>query len=406
MAKSIAVRTVASLITLVLILSVGRAATGRYAEQVKQIMNAAEAERKRLGLSNEQASDQYPTPYMQLERVTATAGSTIDIVVKGNFQQGTKFLLDNDHDRVQLVSESLQGVSAPPAQAAGTQAAGAQSVGAQSGGGKAEAQAASIEAEFKKITARMENPNLSMDERMQLATRAAQLAQGMMPAAQPMSAAAMRPPAEQAGGVYRMKLQIPKDALPGELDLVAFAPVSGRSRRATVLLIGGKYQLDATATSPPDSSLNVKDWRVKFTMQIAEAAQSGKVEFFHGNDARPFRVRNLEFSFPRDPQGEWRANLQLTQEDVDKLESADAEKGKLEASLDDPKLAASEREKIQARLARLAQQQEEREKAAERDPECGSTTFRVAQGTVEGVLECPTNARTLNLKGALKPAGQ
>ncbi len=401
MAKRIAVRTVAPLIALVLVLSVGRAATGRYAEQSKQIMNAAEAERKRLGLSNEQASDKYPTPYMQLERVTATAGSTIDIVVKGNFQQGTKFLLDNDHDRVQLISESLQSASAPPAQTAGAQAAGA-----QSGGGKAEAQAANIEAEVKKIAARMENPNLSMDERMQLATRAAQLAQGMMPAAQPMSAAAMQPAAEQAGGVYRMKLQVPKDALPGELDLVAFAPVSGRSRRATILLIGGKYQLDATATSPPDSSLNVKDWHVKFTMQIAEAAQNGKVEFFHGNDARPFRVRNLEFSFPRDPQGEWRANLQLTQEDVDKLESADAEKGKLEASLDDPKLAASEREKIQARLARLAQQQEEREKAAERDPECGSTTFRVAQGTVEGVLECPTNARTLNLKGALKPAGQ
>jgi len=78
---------------------VARSATNRYKERLQAIEATAQSERKRLGLTDKPKDlvAKYPTPEIQLCRlVTVLPGSTAEVVIKGKFAPGTKFLFEND----------------------------------------------------------------------------------------------------------------------------------------------------------------------------------------------------------------------------------------------------------------------------------------------------------------------
>ncbi len=79
--------------------------TGWYEERLRAIRTEFEAERQRLGLDRAAYGVKYPTPEIKLcSCARVVPGATADVVVKGKFALGTRFLLDNEN--VEVVQET------------------------------------------------------------------------------------------------------------------------------------------------------------------------------------------------------------------------------------------------------------------------------------------------------------
>jgi len=83
------------------------ASRGRYEEQRKAILEQCATEQKRLGLTDRKSVfAKYPTPEITLCRIVRVLpGGTAEVVTKGRFARGTKFLFDNDD--VEVVKEAV-----------------------------------------------------------------------------------------------------------------------------------------------------------------------------------------------------------------------------------------------------------------------------------------------------------
>jgi hypothetical protein len=89
-------------------LAMGRAGLLRFQEKERAIRAECQAELKKLGLSRDAAKAKYPTPSIGL--VTSGCllpGGTTEVVVKGKFAPGTKFVFQNDN--IEVIKESLVG---------------------------------------------------------------------------------------------------------------------------------------------------------------------------------------------------------------------------------------------------------------------------------------------------------
>lgn len=105
-------RMAGSVVVVLLLFGLGRAATSRYDEQVKAFLAACQAEQQRLGLAGyanrKQLFAKFPSPEVALCRpVRIGPGETGEVVMKGKFAAGTKFLLDGE--TVEVVRESVVG---------------------------------------------------------------------------------------------------------------------------------------------------------------------------------------------------------------------------------------------------------------------------------------------------------
>ncbi len=88
------------------ILAVAEAATSKYYDRQAAIRKEAAAELQKLGLSREAAKAKYPTPEIQMVSGGCLApGGTGEIVVRGKFAPGTKFVLQSD--ALEIVKDSL-----------------------------------------------------------------------------------------------------------------------------------------------------------------------------------------------------------------------------------------------------------------------------------------------------------
>jgi hypothetical protein len=89
-------------------LALGRAGLLRFQEKERAIRAECQADLKKLGISRDAAKAKYPTPSIGL--VTSGCllpGGTAEVVVKGKFAPGTKFVFGNDN--IEVIKESLVG---------------------------------------------------------------------------------------------------------------------------------------------------------------------------------------------------------------------------------------------------------------------------------------------------------
>lgn len=101
-AKRVAYVAVAALATLGLC----RAIAFRFQEKENAIRKANQEQMQKLGLTRAAAKAKYPTPEIGLvSRACLLPGGTGDVVVKGKFVPGTKFIFQNDS--LEVVKESL-----------------------------------------------------------------------------------------------------------------------------------------------------------------------------------------------------------------------------------------------------------------------------------------------------------
>lgn len=93
------------------VLGVVRASLEKFDQQRQAIYVAAQAEQKRLGITTRAAlGSQYPTPEIALAApgsgsTCAVPGETVQLVIKGKFKPGTKFLLRSD--RLEILTENV-----------------------------------------------------------------------------------------------------------------------------------------------------------------------------------------------------------------------------------------------------------------------------------------------------------
>lgn len=108
MLKKIFQYSFSAVLAILLFWGVVRAAIPKYEQKRQEIFNQCGVDRQRLGLSDAALRQKYPTPEIAFCKVIKVApGATGEVVVKGNFQPGTKFLFDND--KIEVVKESLAG---------------------------------------------------------------------------------------------------------------------------------------------------------------------------------------------------------------------------------------------------------------------------------------------------------
>ncbi len=91
---------------LLFIFAVARSAATRFQEKEQAIFNACRADLAKAGLTRDAAKAKYPTP--EIHMVSAACmlpGGTAQVVVRGKFPQGTKFVFENDN--IEIVQESL-----------------------------------------------------------------------------------------------------------------------------------------------------------------------------------------------------------------------------------------------------------------------------------------------------------
>jgi hypothetical protein len=88
------------------VFGIARAANSHYAERRSAFYQAQEAERQRLGITDwSQVKGKYPTPEITLCRAAHMApGTTAEVMVRGKFVAGSKFLFENDD--VEVMKES------------------------------------------------------------------------------------------------------------------------------------------------------------------------------------------------------------------------------------------------------------------------------------------------------------
>ena len=100
----------AVVVAILLVAGVIRAVSDRFSERRDAILAACRSELKSAGLTAEAAKKKYPTPELALCRCASVVpGGVGEVVVRGTFRQGTKFLFSSD--KVQVVKEAL--VAAP-----------------------------------------------------------------------------------------------------------------------------------------------------------------------------------------------------------------------------------------------------------------------------------------------------
>jgi hypothetical protein len=89
-----------------LVLGLGRAARFRFQEKQEAAYQACRAELQKLGLTQAAAKARFPTPYIkESSHGCLQPGSTGEVVVKGTFPPGTKFVFENDN--IEVVKESV-----------------------------------------------------------------------------------------------------------------------------------------------------------------------------------------------------------------------------------------------------------------------------------------------------------
>ncbi len=89
-------------------LAFGRAASFRFQEKTKAIYDQCRAELSKLGITRTQAKVKYFTP--EIAMVSAAClppGGAGQVVIRGKFAPGTKFVFENDN--IETVTESLTG---------------------------------------------------------------------------------------------------------------------------------------------------------------------------------------------------------------------------------------------------------------------------------------------------------
>jgi hypothetical protein len=87
-------------------LAIVRAANFRYQEQERAFRTAAAEQLKKLGLTGDAAKAKYPTPEIHMVSPTCLQpGATGEIVIKGKFSPGSKFIFQNDS--IEVVKENL-----------------------------------------------------------------------------------------------------------------------------------------------------------------------------------------------------------------------------------------------------------------------------------------------------------
>ena len=112
MSKSRSQELAAVVAVVLLLAGVVRAVGDRFSERRDAVLNACRSELKSAGLTAEAAKKKYPTPELALCRCASVVpGGVGEVVVRGTFRPGTKFLFNSD--KVQVVKESL---IAPPGQ--------------------------------------------------------------------------------------------------------------------------------------------------------------------------------------------------------------------------------------------------------------------------------------------------
>jgi len=96
----------AATVVALLLAGVLRAVSDHYAERRDAILAACRSELKSAGLEAAAVKKQYPTPELKLCRCArVTPGSVGEVVVRGTFRPGTKFVFSSD--KVQVVKEAL-----------------------------------------------------------------------------------------------------------------------------------------------------------------------------------------------------------------------------------------------------------------------------------------------------------
>jgi hypothetical protein len=106
MAKPYNGKLVAAGVALLLVAGIMRAVSGRYVERREAIMAACRNELKSAGLDASAVREKYPTPEVTLCRSARVApGGVGEVVLRGTFRQGTKFLLNSD--KVEVIKEAF-----------------------------------------------------------------------------------------------------------------------------------------------------------------------------------------------------------------------------------------------------------------------------------------------------------
>jgi hypothetical protein len=106
MSKSTNGKLLAAGVVLLLLAGIMRALSGSYVERRDAIMAACRNELKSSGLDASALKQKYPTPEVTFSRPARVApGGVGEVVLRGTFRQGTKFLFDSD--KVEVVKETL-----------------------------------------------------------------------------------------------------------------------------------------------------------------------------------------------------------------------------------------------------------------------------------------------------------
>lgn len=106
MSASVIRRLVFVLLLSVIAAGLVRASLDGFDAKRRAIVTACQEERKRLGISNDDLPSKYPTPEISLVTTACIpVGGTGQLIVKGKFLPGTKFLLHSD--QLEVVKESV-----------------------------------------------------------------------------------------------------------------------------------------------------------------------------------------------------------------------------------------------------------------------------------------------------------
>lgn len=106
MSKSSSQKLAAVVVVALLLAGVVRAVGDRFSERRDAILDACRSELKSTGLKEDAVKKKYPTPELALCRCASVVpGGVGEVVVRGTFRQGTKFLFNSD--KVQVVKEAL-----------------------------------------------------------------------------------------------------------------------------------------------------------------------------------------------------------------------------------------------------------------------------------------------------------
>lgn len=91
----------------VVVLGVCRAARFRYQDKEEAIFKSCREELQKLGLTRGAAKSKYPTPEIRMEGAPSCVlpGATGQVVIRGKFAPGTKFVLENDN--LEVVTETV-----------------------------------------------------------------------------------------------------------------------------------------------------------------------------------------------------------------------------------------------------------------------------------------------------------